>query len=81
MGKFIHIVISNSMPKLASVLPEAAYGYGLQNVLTRLKAAYGNAGTLSVGPAAQHGSQAELYLPIHEDPPQHSPASGNAGRE
>jgi hypothetical protein len=81
LGKHIHIVISNSMPKLASVLPEAAYGYGLQNVLTRLKAAYGNAGTLSVGPAAQHGSQAELYLPIHEGPPQQSPASGNTGRE
>jgi sensor histidine kinase YesM len=79
-GRHIHIVISNSMPTLASVLPETAYGYGLQNVLTRLKAAYGNAGTLSVGPAAQHGSQAELYLPIHEDPPQHSPTSGKPGR-
>jgi LytS/YehU family sensor histidine kinase len=81
LGNHIHIVISNSMPKLASVLSEAAYGYGLQNVVTRLKAAYGNAGTLSVGPSALHGTQAELYLPIHEGPPQHSTASGNTGRE
>jgi two-component system, LytTR family, sensor kinase len=81
LGKHIHIVIANSVPKLASVLPQAAYGYGLQNVVTRLKAAYGNAGTLSVGPAVQQGTQAELYLPIHEGPPQHSPASGKTGRE
>jgi hypothetical protein len=81
LGQHLHVVISNSMPRLAAVIPESAYGYGLQNVLTRLKAAYGNAGTLCVGPGAENGSRAELYLPIHEDPPQHSPASGKVGRE
>jgi two-component system, LytTR family, sensor kinase len=64
----LHIVISNSMPTLAGLLPASAHGYGLHNVTTRLRAAYGTAAHLSVGPGAGGGTQAEMHLPIHEAP-------------
>jgi sensor histidine kinase YesM len=63
----IHIVISNSTPRLAAALPTSAYGYGLTNVTTRLRAAYGPSVELSLGPDASGGTQAEMYLPIREN--------------
>jgi Histidine kinase len=64
----LHIIISNSRPRLAAVLARSDYGYGLGNVDARMRAAYGEAATLSVGPGADEGSQAELNLPVHVRP-------------
>jgi sensor histidine kinase YesM len=64
----LHIVVSNSQPRLGGVLARSDYGYGLGNVDARIKAAYGEAATLSVGPAPDEGTQAELNLPAHMRP-------------
>jgi hypothetical protein len=64
----LHIIVSNSRPRLAAVLARSDYGYGLGNVDARLRAAYGEAAMMSVGPGADEGTQAELNLPVHLRP-------------
>ena len=64
----LHIIVGNSRPRLAAVLARSDYGYGLGNVDARIRAAYGEAATLSVGPGADEGTQAELNLPVHVRP-------------
>ncbi|HEY4972066.1 MAG TPA: hypothetical protein VII41_00580, partial [Steroidobacteraceae bacterium] len=67
-GERLHVVVTNSRPRLSAPLPRSAYGYGLGNVEARMKAAYAEAATLSVGPGPEHGTQAEVNLPAHTRP-------------
>jgi sensor histidine kinase YesM len=67
-GERLHIVVSNSRPRLGALLARSNYGYGLGNVEARIRAAYGEAATLSVGPGPDEGTQAELDLPAHVRP-------------
>jgi Histidine kinase len=67
-GERLHIVVSNSRPRLAAVLARSEYGYGLGNVEARIRAAYGEAASLSVGPGSDEGTQAELKLPAQVRP-------------
>jgi sensor histidine kinase YesM len=67
-GARLHVVVTNSRPRLTAPLPRSAYGYGLGNVEARMKAAYAEAATLTVGPAPDEGTQAEVILPAHTRP-------------
>lgn len=58
------IVVTNSSPQLKSDLTRADYGHGLSNVDLRLRAAYGEAAHLVVGPDQQGGTTAILVLPV-----------------
>jgi len=67
-GERLRIVVSNSRPRLGALLARSDYGYGLGNVDARIRAAYGEAATLSVGPGPDEGTHAELNLPAHVRP-------------
>jgi sensor histidine kinase YesM len=67
-GDRLHVVVTNSRPRLSAQLPRSAYGYGLGNVEARMKAAYAEAATLAIGPASDEGTQAEVILPAHTRP-------------
>jgi sensor histidine kinase YesM len=67
-GDRLHVVVTNSRPRLTAPLPRSAYGYGLGNVEARMKAAYAEAATLTVGPGPGEGTQAEVNLPAHIRP-------------
>jgi hypothetical protein len=71
------VLITNSRPRLSAPLARSAYGYGLGNVDARMKAAYGDAATLTVGPAPDGGTQAEVNLPAQVRP-QEQPATAPA---
>jgi two-component system LytT family sensor kinase len=60
------IVVNNSSPQLSADLPPQRYGHGLANVELRLRAAYGDDATLTVGPDPQGGTSAFLDLPWRE---------------
>ena len=62
--------ITNSTPRLPSVLESSGYGNGLSNVEARLKAAYGKEGDLWVGPYDGGGTLAELVMPALLSPPE-----------
>jgi hypothetical protein len=57
------ISVWNSRPKIAARLLPQAYGHGLSNVELRLRAAYGDAGHLSLYPEGS-GTVATLLLPL-----------------
>jgi two-component system LytT family sensor kinase len=60
------IVVNNSSPQLSADLPPQRYGHGLANVELRLRAAYGDDATLTVGPDPQGGTSAFLDLPSRD---------------
>jgi Histidine kinase len=62
------IVVNNSSPQLCADLTPADYGHGLSNVDLRLRAAYGTAAHLVVGPDQQGGTTAILVLPVRRRP-------------
>jgi hypothetical protein len=63
IGQRLCIVVNNSSPRLSADLPAERYGHGLENVQSRLQAAYGADATLIVGPDPQGGTSAFLDLP------------------
>jgi Histidine kinase len=65
----VHIAISNSRPRLPSVLAPSQYRRGLANVAKRLEAAYGQSATLHVGPGPTDGTLAQVDLPALRTPP------------
>jgi Histidine kinase len=73
----LQVLITNSRPRLSAPLARSAYGYGLGNVDARMKAAYGEAATLTVGPGPDGGTQAEVNLPAQVRP-QDEPAAAPA---
>ncbi len=62
------VCIANSTPRLPGPLTRSAYGDGLSNVEGRLRAAYGERASLTVGPDAVHGTCAELNMPADVAP-------------
>ncbi len=62
------IVVNNSSPQLPADLTPADYGHGLSNVDLRLRAAYGGAAHLGIGPDQQGGTSAILVLPVRRRP-------------
>jgi hypothetical protein len=62
------IVVNNSSPQLPADLTPADYGHGLANVDLRLRAAYGGAAHLGIGPDQQGGTSAILVLPVRRRP-------------
>jgi hypothetical protein len=58
------IVVHNSQPRLAHELTPAGFGLGLTNVATRLRAVYGDAAHLRVGPDERGGTSATLHIPV-----------------
>jgi hypothetical protein len=73
----LQVLVTNSRPRLSAPLARSAYGYGLGNVDARMKAAYGEAATLTVGPGPDGGTQAEVNLPAQVRP-QDEPAAAPA---
>jgi histidine kinase len=67
-AEHLRIVVNNSSSRLAADLTPADYGVGLSNVDLRLRAAYGNAAQLAVGPDRQGGTSATLVLPVRRRP-------------
>jgi hypothetical protein len=58
--------VNNSSPQLSADLPPQRYGHGLANVELRLRAAYDDDATLTVGPDPQGGTSAFLDLPLRD---------------
>ena len=65
-GDRLRIAIRNSTPQLSQPLTSAAYGTGLNNVDSRLRAAYGAAASLAIGPDPQGGTLATLDIPARQ---------------
>lgn len=59
------VEIINSTPQLIAPLPRGAFGDGLRNVEARLRAAFGEDASVSVGPHAGGGTLALLDMPAH----------------
>jgi hypothetical protein len=59
----LEIIVTNSAPQLRNTLLPTSFGDGLRNVSARLFAAYGAAGTITIGPDPVHGTRAELSMP------------------
>jgi sensor histidine kinase YesM len=62
-GDRLKIVVTNSAPQIREPLQPASFGDGLRNVSARLFAAYGDAGTMTVGADPGRGTRAELSMP------------------
>jgi hypothetical protein len=56
-------VVGNSHSRLRTDLTPADFGHGLGNVEQRLRAAYGEAARLTVGPDGTGGAAAFVELP------------------
>ncbi len=61
-GRLI-VYIANNTPRLPGPLTRSAYGDGLSNVEGRLRAAYGERASLTIGPDSVRGTCAELNMP------------------
>jgi Histidine kinase len=59
------VEIINSTPQLIAPLSRGAFGEGLRNVEARLRAAFGEDASVSVGPHAGIGTRALLDMPAH----------------
>jgi sensor histidine kinase YesM len=68
-GGQLRVSISNSFPSTAAILAPSSYGYGLQNVQLRLRAAYGDSASLTIGPDPDHGTLAQITMPAMTTPP------------
>lgn len=62
------VCIANSTPRLPGPLARSAYVDGLSNVDGRLRAAYGERASLTIGPDSLHGTCAELNMPADAAP-------------
>jgi len=80
LAEHLHVMITNSTPRLTESMAPSSYGYGLQNVDSRLKAAYGDSATLDIGPGPLQGTQALITMPALVEPPAMSAATSLPGR-
>jgi two-component system, LytTR family, sensor kinase len=62
-GDRLKIVVANSAPQISQRLLPISFGDGLRNVSARLFAAYGDAGTMTIGADPVRGTRAELSMP------------------
>jgi two-component system, LytTR family, sensor kinase len=63
VGARLCIVVGNSHSRLSRELTPADFGHGLGNVEQRLRAAYGEGASLTIGPDRHGGTAAFLNLP------------------